>query len=458
MISDEIMELPVSRLVPSGSNPRKKFDDGEQWELMESIRSVGVLSYLLVRPVGSNYEIVAGERRYRAAKALGHDRLPCRVRELTDEAVGKIQLIENIQRAGLSPVEELAGVRELEELGIKGEALGKALGKTSAWVQARLDLGKLPEFAQDAVGRGRVSLASVPDLLEVDKEECAEFVQEVLEIEEPVPVATMRAMVEERYRVPREARERWRHFAERYGVNVALEELDVLEDPGSWAEYVRPYGEGVGKWKLAKEEIGGLAARPEESRLTWGDLAKAHGVKRKLVPVGGVRGGEITAVELVDRSVVESAEKAAKAAGQPFTLGARRVKSEKVEKSEKPKEPEELEKVEDSGAGEFDEAEEPRELVTRESSWNPWSLTDGVFLDEEYGNRVLLCREVLENEVPGWKENAARRCLGSIEEIDEDDLVIWYLLDGLRLGDLRGRRLAVLLGVSEFWMERLSGC
>jgi ParB family chromosome partitioning protein len=453
MMNDEIWEIPVERLLPSASNPRKKFEDGEQFELMESIRSVGVLSYLLVRPVGSNYEIVAGERRFRAARALGHKRIPCRVRELTDEAVGKIQLIENIQRSGLSPVEELAGVRELEELGLKGEVLAKSLGKTAAWVQARLDLGKLPEFAQDAVGRGRVSLASVPDLLEVDQEECAEFVQEVLEIEEPVPVATLRAMVEERYRVPREARERWRRFAEGYETNVALEELDVLEDPGTWAEYVRPYGEGVGKWKLAKEEIGGLAARPEESRLTWGDLAKAHGVKRKLVPVGGVRGGEITAVELVDRSVVESAEKAAKAAGQAFTLGARRVKS--GEDHEAPKSAEPVESIEPEApkvfSGEGD-------LVTRESAWNPWCLSEAVWYDDEYENRKALVKEVLDSETGFWRENAAAACAESIEGVEEGDLVVWWVLHGLSPEDLRGRRLAVLLGAREFWMERMVGC
>jgi hypothetical protein len=234
---------------------------------------------------------------------------------------------------------------------------------------------------------------------------------------------------------------------------VALEELDVLEDPGSWAEYVRPYGEGVGKWKLAKEEIGGLAARPEESRLTWGDLAKAHGVKRKLVPVGGVRGGEITAVELVDRSVVESAEKAAKAAGQAFTLGARRVKS--GEDHEAPKAAEPVESIETEApkvfSGEGD-------LVTRESAWNPWCLSEAVWYDDEYENRKALVKEVLDSETELWRENAAAACAESIEGVEEGDLVVWWVLHGLSPEDLRGRRLAVLLGAREFWMERMVGC
>lgn len=440
---DEIQNVRMAHLRPSESNPRQSFREKDQFELMDSIRSVGVLSYLLVRPVGDEFEIVAGERRYRAAKALGLESLPCRVRTLTDEAVGKIQLIENIQRSNLSPVEELAGVRELEELGVRGAELAKSLGKTNDWLQLRLDLGKLPFFAQEAVGAGRVSLASVPDLLEVEANEVEQFVQEVLEIEEPVPVLTLRAMIDERYRVPREAMSRWSDFVKNYK-SKSWGKVQGLSDPEAWAQFVRPYGEGVGKWKLAAEKIGGLAARQEESRLTWGDLAAVHGVAVVLVPVGGVRGGEISAVELVDRSVVESAEKAAKAAGQDVTLGARRTKAVEHEL-------EEVEEVEELPAVvvSFDP-------VTRSTTWNPWAVAENVFLEDEYFSRVELCREVLEKESAGWKEAVVTRCQEAIDELDESALVVWYLLDGLKPEDLRGRRLAALLGVSEFWMERLA--
>jgi ParB family chromosome partitioning protein len=450
MTHDEIKEIGIARLRPSQSNPRKAFRDVDQFELMDSIRSVGVLSYLLVRPVGEDFEIVAGERRYRAAKALGLESLPCRVRSLTDEAVGKIQLIENIQRANLSPVEELAGVRELEELGIHGAELAKSLGKTNDWLQLRLDLGKLPSGAQEAVGAGRVSLASVPDLLYVSAGECEKFVQEVLEIEEPVPVLTLRAMIEERYRAPREAKIKWSTFVEDYK-SKASGKVEGLSDPESWAQYVRPYGEGVGRWKLATEKIGGLAARQEEARLTWGDLAKVHGVPVFLVPVGGVRSGEITAVELVERSLIESAEKAAKAAGQDVTLGARRTKA--VEPKMDPID-RILSDLTEKGGGlpsvvSFDP-------VTRSRPWNPWAVAENVFLEEEHSHRVELCREVLGEFAHGWKEKVVTRCQEPIEELDESALVVWYLLDDFKPEDLRGRRLAALLGVSEFWIERVA--
>lgn len=446
MIQDKIENITIVKLRPSRSNPRKNFREVDQFELMDSIRSVGVLSYLLVRPIGDDFEIVAGERRYRAAKALGLESLPCRVRHLTDEEAGKIQLIENIQRSNLSATEELAGVRELEELGVKGEALAKSLGKTNDWLQLRLDLGKLPDGAQEAVGAGRVSLASVPDLLQVDSNECEQFVQEVLEIEEPVPVLTLRAMIDERYRVPRESKARWDAFVEEYKSKTG-KKIEGLNDPGAWSQYVRPYGEGVAKWKLASEKIGGLAARQEEARLTWGDLAEVHGVPLVLVPVGGVRGGEISAACLVDRSVIESAEKAAKAAGHDVTLGARRSKA--VE----PKLEEVKEKV-------FEQKPKPVVVsfdpVTRATTWNPWAVAENVYLEDEYFSRVELCREVLEKESPEWKSAALSRCQESVEGIDETHLVLWYLLDGLKPEDLRGRRLAALLGVSEFWMERLA--
>jgi len=447
MIQDKIENIEIVRLRPSRSNPRKDFREVDQFELMDSIRSVGVLSYLLVRPVGDDFEIVAGERRYRAGKALGLESLPCRVRHLTNEEVGKIQLIENIQRSNLSATEELAGVRELEELGVKGEALAKSLGKTNDWLQLRLDLGKLPGGAQEAVGAGRVSLASVPDLLEVDSNECEQFVQEVLEIEEPVPVMTLRAMIDERYRVPRESKSRWNAFLEQYKSKTG-KKIEGLNDPESWSQYVRPYGEGVGKWKLASEKIGGLAARHEEARLTWGDLAEVHGVPVVLVPVGGVRGGEISVAELVDRSVIESAEKAAKAAGHDVTLGARRSKAVEP-KLEEVKEEEELEEKPEPVVVSFDP-------VTRSTTWNPWAVAENVFLEDEYFSRVELCREVLEKESPEWKSAVLSRCQESVEELDESALVVFYLLDGLKPEDLRGRRLAALLGVSEFWIERLA--
>ena len=446
MIQDKIEKIKIVRLRPSRSNPRKNFRDVDQFELMDSIRSVGVLSYLLVRPVGDDFEIVAGERRYRAAKALGLESLPCRVRHLTNEEVGKIQLIENIQRSNLSATEELAGVRELEELGVKGEALAKSLGKTNDWLQLRLDLGKLPGGAQEAVGAGRVSLASVPDLLEVDSSECEQFVQEVLEIEEPVPVMTLRAMIDERYRVPKESKSRWNAFVEDYKAKDG-KKIEGLDDPGAWSQYVRPYGEGVGKWKLASEKIGGLAARQEEARLTWGDLAEVHGVPVVLVPVGGVRGGEISAAELVDRSVIESAEKAAKAAGHDVTLGARRSKAVEP-KLEEVKE-DDLEKKPEPVVVSFDP-------VTRATTWNPWAVAENVYLEDEYFSRVELCREVLEKESPDWKSAVLSRCQESIEGLDESALVVFYLLDGLKPEDLRGRRLSALLGVSEFWIERLA--
>lgn len=445
MTQDEIKEIRIARLRPSDSNPRKAFRDVDQFELMDSIRSVGVLSYLLVRPIGDDFEIVAGERRFRAAKSLGLESLPCRVRDLTDEAVGKIQLIENIQRSNLSATEELAGVRELEELGVRGEELAKSLGKTNDWLQLRLDLGKLPGGAQEAVGAGRVSLASVPDLLQVDSSECEQFVQEVLEIEEPVPVLTLRAMIDERYRVPRESKSRWNDFVEDYK-SKAGKNVEGLSDPESWSQYVRPYGEGVGKWKLATEKIGGLAARQEEARLTWGDLAEVHGVPVVLVPVGGVRGGEISPAELVDRSVIESAEKAAKAAGQDVTLGARRSKAglAKMDPIDRL-----LEEKPEPVVVSFDP-------VTRSTTWNPWAIADNVFLEDEYFSRVELSKEVLEKESPEWKSAVLSRCKESIDGLDESALVVFYLLDGLKPEDLRGRRLAALLGVSEFWIERLA--
>lgn len=450
----KVLDLLVSDLVPSETNPRREFDEVEQRELMDSIESVGVISVLLVRPKGEQFEIVAGERRWRAAKALGRERVPCRVRDLSDEDVRKIQLVENIQRSTLSPLEELRGLRELEEMGIAGDDLASSVGKSSDWCQLRLNLGKLPEVARDAIGKGKIDVGSVPDLLEVDAGECEDFVGELLELDEVVPVPRLRAIVSERYKVPREGRERWFDFLKKYD---AEGEVEGLSDPEDWAQYVRPYGEGVGKWKLATDRIGGLAADSREAGLTWGELAKAHGVRRLLVPVNGVRGAVITAVELVDRSVIDGAEKAAREAGQPYTLGAKRGKVEDSGENEgEQEEPEQVEPVEPVKKPEEKPEEEPEvQVLSDGDSWTPWAVRDNVWPEEEFGMRVALVGTVLDRFDPDWRARVHLMCGGETSGLEDPEKIIFYVLAGLKPEDLAGRRLATLLGVYDFWVERV---
>lgn len=151
VVRDEIRSVAVGRLLPSPTNPRKHFDEQRLRELAESIASHGVLQPLVVRrdkATAMSYEIVAGERRWRAAQLAKLSELQCVVRDLTDDQVLEIQVIENAQREDVDPVEEAAGYKLLLEREIYDVAgLAAKIGKKPAYVYARL---KLLDLCQEA--------------------------------------------------------------------------------------------------------------------------------------------------------------------------------------------------------------------------------------------------------------------------------------------------------------------
>lgn len=149
----EFKLLPIEKLVPSKTNPRKNFDDASLEKLADSIRNTGIHLPLIVRPQNGHFEIVAGERRYRAAKKAGLEQLPALIRQLTDEQAMEVQLIENLQRKEVHPLEEAEGFRRLLDSGkYTVESLAKKIGegKSVGYVYARLKLSKLIEPAKKA--------------------------------------------------------------------------------------------------------------------------------------------------------------------------------------------------------------------------------------------------------------------------------------------------------------------
>lgn len=152
--------LPIRTIEPSKTNPRKNFDKAELDELTNSIREHGVLQPVLARPIAGNghYELVAGERRYRAAVAAGLGYIPAMVRELTDEQALEMQVIENLQRADLHPLEEAEGYEQLmKKHGHSAEDLAAKVGKSKAYVYARLKLTALGPAARKAFYAGSLS-------------------------------------------------------------------------------------------------------------------------------------------------------------------------------------------------------------------------------------------------------------------------------------------------------------
>ena len=150
--------LPIDRVFPNKNQPRKLFDKSTLEELAQSIRENGVLQPILVRQIGNNYQIVSGERRYRASKLAGMKSIPAVVRRLSEEKTMLAALIENIQRQDLNPVEEARTLRDIIlNYGLTHDQLAEKVGKSRSALTNRLRLLQLPPEVQLMVADGRIS-------------------------------------------------------------------------------------------------------------------------------------------------------------------------------------------------------------------------------------------------------------------------------------------------------------
>jgi ParB family transcriptional regulator, chromosome partitioning protein len=161
-----LRELPVESLVPNPQQPRKSFDARALEELAVSIRTSGLLQPLVVRPRGSQYEILVGERRWRAAQQAGLTRVPVIVREASDAEALELGLVENLLREDLNPVEAAqAYQRLLAEFGWTQEELAQRLGKDRSSIANALRLLRLPEPIQEDLRTGRLTMGHARALL-----------------------------------------------------------------------------------------------------------------------------------------------------------------------------------------------------------------------------------------------------------------------------------------------------
>lgn len=170
----EFRLLPLDKVYPNPNQPRKIFDKQALEELAQSIRENGVLQPVLVRQIGSRFQIVSGERRYRASKLAGMLKIPAVIRKLNEEKTMLAGLIENIQRQDLNPVEEARTLREiLLNFGLTHDQLADRIGRSRSALTNRLRLLQLPAEVQLLVAEGQISaghakmLAGLKDPLEV---------------------------------------------------------------------------------------------------------------------------------------------------------------------------------------------------------------------------------------------------------------------------------------------------
>ncbi len=165
-------KLPIEDIVPNPNQPRIHFNETELRELSESIQEHGVLQPLLVRKHGNGYEIIAGERRYQASKLAGLEELPVIIKDVNDEEMLALALIENLQRSDLNPVEEAKGYRQLiDASGMTQEALSKAVSKSRSAITNSLRLLDLPEIVQQMIFEGKLTAGHARAILAVPYED-----------------------------------------------------------------------------------------------------------------------------------------------------------------------------------------------------------------------------------------------------------------------------------------------
>lgn len=171
--SSSTEKVKLVDIVPNKDQPRKKFNEEALSELAESISQHGVIQPLLVRPLsGGTYQLVAGERRWRASRMAGLKEVPVIIKELTDEEASVIAMIENLQREDLNPIEEADGIKYLmAKYGLTQEEVSEKVGKSRSAVANSLRLLKLPESITEYVRDGIISAGHAKALLPLEDEE-----------------------------------------------------------------------------------------------------------------------------------------------------------------------------------------------------------------------------------------------------------------------------------------------
>jgi len=155
---DGVSYIDINEIKPNRNQPRKLFDADRLQELADSIQEHGVIQPLIVRSVDNGYELVAGERRWRAARLAGLKSVPCLLRELTEEENALIAIIENMQREDLNPIEEAEGLnRMIDAFGLTQEQVSKSVGKSRPYITNSLRLLKLPTEVKDMLSQGTLT-------------------------------------------------------------------------------------------------------------------------------------------------------------------------------------------------------------------------------------------------------------------------------------------------------------
>lgn len=232
---EEVHQVPIDQIVSSPYQPRTIFDDERIEELAQTIRTHGMIQPIVVRKVGERYELIAGERRWRACTKLGMETIPAIIRELTDSQAASVALIENLQREGLTAIEEAVAYAQLLELhGLTQESLAQRLGKGQSTIANKLRLLNLPQAVQESLMARKISERHARALLALGQEELQlKVLQEIVDKELNVKQTEIRvkALLEAQVPVKKPRKISFSRDI-RLAVNTIRQSLDMIVQSG----------------------------------------------------------------------------------------------------------------------------------------------------------------------------------------------------------------------------------
>ncbi|CAM3588726.1 nucleoid occlusion protein [Brevibacillus invocatus] len=238
--NEEISQIPVEDIVPNPYQPRTVFDDEKIDELCQTIRTHGLIQPIVVRVRDGRYELIAGERRLRATKKLGMERIPAIVKEFNDAQTASIALIENLQREGLTAIEEAVAYQKLIDLhNLTQESLAQRLGKGQSTVANKLRLLNLPQPIQDSLMARQLTERHARALIPLKDETLQlKVMQEILEREWNVKQTEVRVKqlleADDKPKKEKDSRPKWKAFSRdaRIAINTVRQSIDMVMQTG----------------------------------------------------------------------------------------------------------------------------------------------------------------------------------------------------------------------------------
>lgn len=248
LATEEANEFPIDQIDPSALQPRVHFDDAKLEELAQSIRANGVVQPILLRPKGARFELIAGERRWRAAQRAGLTRIPAVLRNVSDDKILELALIENIQREDLNPIEEALAYKKLiDTMGLTQETVAERVGRDRSYVTNYLRLLRLPEDIQQLVQVGRLSTGHARTLMGLEDVDVQRRLARRI-IEQDLSVRATERIV--RDRADEGPRRKAKSTAEPGDANVRAAETRLRRQFGTKVRIVRIKGGTAGRIEL----------------------------------------------------------------------------------------------------------------------------------------------------------------------------------------------------------------